>query len=76
MTKRFRDESHICVVFITDDLDLSGSIHAGPDQCDQRIPCPDQGGYCAPSSRYCCAALWVAWIRVGATAAAPDRCER
>ena len=38
------DDSHICVVFIMDDLDLSGSIQAGPNQCDQRIPCPDQGG--------------------------------
>ena len=31
--------SPTCVcVFLMDDLDLSGSIQAGPGQCDQRIP--------------------------------------
>ena len=30
-----RDESHIWVVLKMDDLDLGGSIRAGPDLCDQ-----------------------------------------
>ena len=47
-----RDESHICVVFIMDDLDLGGAIHAGPDLCGQRIPCPNIGGWLTPRPEY------------------------
>ena len=47
-----RDESHIWVVLKMGDPDLGGSIRAGPDLCDQRIPCPNIGGWLTPSPEY------------------------
>ena len=52
-----------------DDLDLGGSIHAGPDQCDQRIPAPDIGGRLIPSP----GSVWAAGTqpRIGVGGAYP-----
>ena len=47
-----RDESHIWVVLKMGDPDLGGSIRAGPDLCDQRIPCPNIGGWLTPRPEY------------------------
>ena len=40
------------MVLKMDDPDLGGSIRAGPDLCDQRIPCPNIGGWLTRSPGY------------------------